>query len=371
VAGRAAVITVIGLSLGSLRATVAVILAYYGVLFLTAVPVLGWTARRLAVLAACCALAAPLLSQWLRTSLPDVGKGDNVQWADLGDPWRLVGSIVLFGYYPVLTWTAYLFAGIAVGRCRLGRPATAARVAVAGAVLAVVGLGAQALARSLAGGTVGLGQRLGLAPAQVDRVLSTSSFGTAPTGSWWWLLLAGRHSGSGPDLLHTGGSALLVLGCCLLVVPRLGRRAGVVCAPLVAAGSMTLTLYTMHVLVLEGTGSGGGRGQVPSSVVLPMHVVCAAWIAMFAGVSGRRGPLERVAAAAGVAAARIGAAGRREGAGGSEGAEQPEVRAATVPGSGRPPPVAATADPPPATPADPEAPAAPGDAPPSDGTPPG
>jgi hypothetical protein len=305
--------------------------------------VLGWTARRLAWLAAACALLAPVASQALRTRLPDLGKGDNVQWADLADPGQLLGSILLFGYYPVLTWTAYLYAGMAVGRCTLARAGTAGRVAAAGGLLAAAGLGVHALARSLAGGAAGLAAYVGLPAAAVERVLQTTSFGTTPTDSWWWLLLAGRHSGSGPDLLHTGGSALLVLGCCQLVVPRLGRR-WVVAGPLVAAGAMTLTLYTMHVLVLTATGSGGRTGQLPTPVVFAMHVAAAFWIAVLAGAPARRGPLERLAAAvAGAAAVAV-----------------PRIRRPTAPQPQPDPPV-----PPPA----PGPPEALGDGPPSGATP--
>ena len=47
IAARAGVIFVIGLVLGAIPNPVAVILPYYGVLFLAALPVLGWPARRL------------------------------------------------------------------------------------------------------------------------------------------------------------------------------------------------------------------------------------------------------------------------------------------------------------------------------------
>ena len=50
---------------------IAVILAYYAVLFLLGLPFLGLRARSLAVLAALWVVAGPVLSQLLRPHLPE------------------------------------------------------------------------------------------------------------------------------------------------------------------------------------------------------------------------------------------------------------------------------------------------------------
>src|SRR5699024_9291881 len=56
---RAVVIAVLGLLLGAPDSGLAVILTYYGVLFLVAVPVITWSARSLALLALGWGLLSP------------------------------------------------------------------------------------------------------------------------------------------------------------------------------------------------------------------------------------------------------------------------------------------------------------------------
>ena len=49
-------------------------------------------------------------------------------------------------------------------------------------------------------------------------------FGNTPTGGpWEWLLVVAPHSATPFDLAQTIGSALLVIGLCLLVVGVAGR----------------------------------------------------------------------------------------------------------------------------------------------------
>ena len=69
--------------------------------------------------------------------------------------------------------------------------------------------------------------------------------------SWWYLALPDPHSHTPVDLPHTLGSAGAVLGAALLLtgVPIVTRAL----SPVAAAGSMALTLYSAH-LVLLATG---------------------------------------------------------------------------------------------------------------------
>jgi hypothetical protein len=74
---RAVMITAIGLVLGSTDAPVAVILPYYGILFLLAVPLLGLGRRTLLVLAVVFALVGPVAMQLVRARWPEMPVFDN------------------------------------------------------------------------------------------------------------------------------------------------------------------------------------------------------------------------------------------------------------------------------------------------------
>ena len=201
----------------------------------------------------------------------------------------------------MLTWVAYLLAGMAVGRMALATPALARRLLLTGTALAVAAWLVGRLAVAGAGGYAGLASTLvpGTTAAEVELSTQTSLYGTSPTTSWWWEGLAAPHSGTTPDLVHTGGVALAVLGLWLLLQPRIGRLA----VPFVAAGSMTLTLYSVHVVAL-GFGSAAGLGADDvAGTVLAVHVASALTVATIWGSPDRRGPLERVAAGAAASAA--------------------------------------------------------------------
>ena len=75
-------------------------------------------------------------------------------------------------------------------------------------------------------------------------------FGTTPTGGpWEWLLVVAPHSATPFDLAHTIGTSYLVIGASLLLVGLVStsRRRAVAIA--FGAGTMTLSLYTLHVVM--------------------------------------------------------------------------------------------------------------------------
>lgn len=291
VAVRAALVALVGLLLGGLSSGLAVILAFYGVLFLCALPVLTWRARSLALLAAGWGLAAPVASLLLRRSTTSPARLVP-SLADLAHPGQLGLELVLTGYYPVLTWATYLFAGMAVGRLDLLRPLVAPRLALAGAWLAGLALGVSSLVTSRPQARAALLADTGLTGqgwAALDTELRRGLHGTHPPGSAWWLGVWSPHSGSIVDLAHTTGSALLVLGLALWLVrllPDLPWRV------LTGAGAMALTLYTTHVAVLASPlGARGGTA-------LTVHAGLALALgAAFAAVPAR-GPLEAAVSAA-------------------------------------------------------------------------
>lgn len=246
---RALLIGGLGLGLGGLDVEVAVILAYYAVFFVLLLPLLGWPPRRLLVAAAAVALVAPALSFLVRPYLPGEGFA-NPTWSSLLEPSVLLSDLLLAGVYPAVPWATYLLTGLAVGRLALDRTSTAVRLAMAGAALWAGAAAVSALLLGPLGGYAAIGQLIGVDdPELVAEVVGHTFFGNVPTDSWWLLAVDARHSSTTPDLVGTTGTALLALGLCLLV----SRRAGLLLAPLAAVGSMPLTVYTAHLLVLHWT----------------------------------------------------------------------------------------------------------------------
>jgi len=299
VLARAGVVAAVGLTLGLVPGPIAIILVDYGLLFAVAALFLGLRARALAVLAAGWLLAAPVLGHLLRPELLP-GPGPVPSWWSLATPLQLLGNLVLTGYYPVLQWTGYLLAGLAVGRLALGRARVAAGVLGAGAALAVgSALLSDALVRA-AGGVPALVATVPASfpvrPAQMVTALQDGLYGTTPTTSWLWLAVRAPHSGTPLDLLHTTGTALAVLGLCLLVVrTAAGARALVLLA---APGSMTLTLYSLHVVLLPAM-----EADLGPVAVWVLSAAGAVAVGLGVRALGARGPLEELAASASRAAA--------------------------------------------------------------------
>ncbi len=244
---RALLVLLVGLALGGLPTTIAVILSSYGVLFLLGLPFLGLRARALAVLAGCWVVLAPVLSHAVRPQLPARGF-DSPLLADLAHPVQLLSELTFTGYYPAVPWLGYLLVGMAVGRADLRRGRTAAVLAGTGAALAATAWTVSELLLGRADLTAALLATAPFPGMSVDELrlwLAEGVHGTTPTGSWAWLAVHAPHSGTPFDLAHTSGTALLVLGTCLAVGRLLPRAATVV----FGAGAMTLTLYTLHVVL--------------------------------------------------------------------------------------------------------------------------
>jgi len=311
-AGRALLIGALGLALGSVPTVIAVILTYYGVLFLLGLPFVGLRAGTLAVLAAAWALLAPVGSHLLRPHLPAHTVGSPTV-ADLLHPVELANQLLFVGYYPAAVWLAYLLAGMAVGRLDLRRRAVAPRLLVGGLLLAgTAHLGSRlVLARpgareALAATYPDAAQpdpALGQDPAALDALLTHGLHGTTPTDSGWWLATVAPHSGTPFDLAQTTGSALAVLGACLLLT-RVGRD---VWAVLFGAGSMTLSLYSLHVLMM----AEGHWPDWESPDHFGDQVLVVAAVGAFFALVPVRGPLETAVSVLTTPRARTRPTGRR------------------------------------------------------------
>ncbi|TFD75165.1 DUF418 domain-containing protein [Cryobacterium sp. Sr8] len=201
---RALILLVLGFMLNILNSEVAVILDYYGVMFLLIAPVLFAPRWTLGLGAAVLLVGAPMLAAVLN------GAGPTMQPLA-----ALVRGYFLTGDYPALIFLPFLLVGLIAARSDLGRAKTQFWMIAGGVLAAVLGYGA---AYVLPG------------------------------------LTARAHSGSTAEILGSGGFALAVIGTLLWLTARERGRVGQVLRallwPIGATGSMALTVYTLQILLL-------------------------------------------------------------------------------------------------------------------------
>ncbi|SDQ69312.1 Uncharacterized membrane protein YeiB [Curtobacterium sp. UNCCL20] len=262
---RAVVVVAIGLLLMALQTPVYVILPTYGALFVLAIPVLRLRARWLLVLAATCAVASPVVALAIVPLYADAGM------------WEVQLGLV----YPVVTFLAYVLVGLAVARTGLEERGAQVVLLASGAVVA--------LAAYLVGNA--------LAPVPVDAAFAFPGVpyageGSTPAEAFAQLFLSPRdHSSSVVDVVGTAGVAVAVIALCTLVFDGRGRSAARIAFPLAAVGSMPLTVYAGHLVVLAvlpvSPDSGAAWGWFAAGSVL----FAMLW-RRFVG----RGPLEQLTA---------------------------------------------------------------------------
>jgi uncharacterized membrane protein len=315
---RALVIGALGLALGyTTTEFAAVILPYYAVLFLLAIPLVLLGTRTLAVLAVAMAIGLPVLSQVLRprVDVPDI---ENPWFADVvRDPLGLLLELTLMGDYPAMVWVTYLCVGLVVGRLTLSSARVAGGLLAGGAVLAIGSWVGSSLLLTRAGGLAAIQAGIpasGLSAEDTADILAFGGDGITPTSTWWWLAVVRAHTGTPLDLAHTIGVALAVLGAMLLLThvgaPGVRQVVAAIQFPLAAVGALTLTLYTAHIVFinspLDTLSSAGGYA---------LQLVVFALVALAWRATAGRGPLEGVVSSlAGAAARRVGG---REGAAGA------------------------------------------------------
>ncbi|MEX5294532.1 heparan-alpha-glucosaminide N-acetyltransferase domain-containing protein [Kocuria sp. CPCC 205268] len=286
---RAVLITVLGLLINQLSPAdppAYNILVYYGLFFLLALPFLHLSARALAACAAGAAVLGPVLVHALGPALPGFTLYNPGVAELVTAPGSTLAQLLVTGSYPGVTYLAYLLAGMALGRLDLSAARTQFGLLLGGAALAAFSAAASWLLLHPLGG--------------IDRLLAASPFlgredvrdvlvfgpdPVLPTSTWWWLAVTGPHTNTPLALLSGMGTGALVLGVCLLVA----RRADRLLLPLTAAGAMTLTLYSAHLLGLF-LELHYGRPVLWFLV----HVLVGTVFALLWRRSRGRGPLEEV-----------------------------------------------------------------------------
>lgn len=327
---RGLVIFAIGLALELLGTSIAVILTFYGAVYAVAILFIGMRVSRILIWAAALAVAGPaLVGGLMALALSSSGSGI---------------SFVLDGTYSIIVWTALMLAGLALGRLDVTRRRTAALAVAVGVVLCTVGYTVGALwaqdedddsswlsssgtesssfldewyePEVVPGGQADLSGMvcedygdgyLSCYPEE-DYVDLTSEDLVEDDGNGWAtypeavatadvggtmlsaFLSSSPHSGGTMEILGSGGLALALIGLLLLT----GEALRYVLLPLAAVGTMPLTAYTAHVLVIWAVTGPGGWSQPPLLfwfLAAGLLLGCTLW-AVLVG----RGPLERLTA---------------------------------------------------------------------------
>ena len=247
---RAAAIVLIGLCLGSISGLLAVILVNYGIMFALALFFLRLRTGALFAIAGVWMVLSPIVSMWVRSTFLLEPSYLPMGFFDLATPGTMLTDLFLTGYYPVLQWLSYILLGMAVAKLDIGRHLLA--LFTAGLGLFVVGRGVSWILLNVFGGDAALVAVSEMWGTDLTAALFTGSYGVTPATSWWWLAIAGPHSGTPFDLLSTGGTAVMTIAVCQATAVLLGRRSWLL-APLSAPGSMPLSVYSAHVVLLEIT----------------------------------------------------------------------------------------------------------------------
>lgn len=243
VAVRGAALMLIGWALNAVivatESHLTVIITYYGLYFLLAIPFLRMAAHRVATAAVAALVIGPQLLFVLRRSSETGGWMADfaVLWNEIDPAQILVHQglleLLVYGFYPALSYLAAVLAGIAVGRLDLRSETVRLRLACAGMVAAFVAYRGSWHAWDTWGIVWELGPREEIS-------------GPIPTDDARWLLSSMSHTSTAPEVLGGIGVAVVLLVGCLYVAERLPRLV----SPFTAAGALALTIYVLHALLL-------------------------------------------------------------------------------------------------------------------------
>ncbi|MHC5907716.1 DUF418 domain-containing protein [Streptomyces sp. S6] len=294
IAIRAVVLLAIGTAMAVKYGGV-IILGFYGVYFLLALPLVRLSAKALAGIALAVALVGPqllfslnlLLTQSVRQSINTYDPLHRL--SDVG-----VLDLLFTGFYPALPWMAFVLTGMALGRLDLSDGTVQRRLAALGAGLAVTAYGLSVL---LAGADTLFRQAGGGGSSSGGSGSMSFDKDALPERTASDLLTAGSHSGTTFDVVGSIGVAILMIVAATYAMdhlPRLRRFA----APVIAVGTMSLTAYVGHFVgqTLLGMDDAVATQQSWTPVllfILGAIVFAAIWSRFF-----RRGPLEHLLNAA-------------------------------------------------------------------------
>ncbi|WP_022872400.1 heparan-alpha-glucosaminide N-acetyltransferase domain-containing protein [Nesterenkonia alba] len=304
---RAGVIVLIGLLVSLLPAGVAIILVHYGVMFILALPFLRLRAPGLFLLAGVWAVAGPAFYWvWQNALREGIEPWESPErlWrspilVDVFQPLQLLQDLVVTGYYPLLVWPAYVFFGMALGRLDLRRISTALMLVVGGAFVAAVTAVIGWWVREHSTMVEVMLQIYGGTPEQIRGAMVAGDHQVPLILDERWFLLDAAHQNTPVEVIQAMGCAAGVVGVCLLIAKPLPW----LLAPLSGAGSMPLTLYVGHLVMLSlWRDEEAPLHALSDAVMLTVLIGGALGMGLLKALLGRRGPLEAMTHAASAAA---------------------------------------------------------------------
>ncbi|GAA1108179.1 DUF418 domain-containing protein [Nesterenkonia jeotgali] len=250
----------LGLGLQTLEHGVNVILSTYAALFFLAAFMVKMSTRWLFFSAAASALLGPVL--WI---LARQSTDFHIEPAQIGDsPFQILGAILISGPYPLVVWIAPFFLGVWLGRQPLGNAKVQRRLVYLGAITGFGAFGASEVLVRVLG-------EPDTSEVGFDRLISAVGHSQMPL----WLI-------------SSSGTAVMVLGILLIVVPYFNQRIRL----LVAVGQMPLTAYTAHLVIIALLIYPGPEEPlqgflISCAIMLALILFAVVWMANF-----RYGPLE-------------------------------------------------------------------------------
>ncbi|TDS84719.1 DUF418 domain-containing protein [Nesterenkonia aurantiaca] len=257
---RGLLLLALGLGLQTLEHGVNVILSTYAALFFLAAFMVKMSTRWLFFSATASALLGPVL--WI---LARQTTHFQIEPAQIGDsPFEIIGAILVSGPYPLVVWIAPFFLGVWLGRQPLGNSKVQWRLVYLGAIAGFGAFGASEVLVRVLGepDTTEVG---------FDRMISAVGHSQMPL----WLI-------------SSIGTAVMLLGILLIVVPHISQRIRL----LVVVGQMPLTAYTVHLVIIALVIYPGPQNPIEGfliscAIMLGLILFAVLWMANF-----RYGPLE-------------------------------------------------------------------------------
>ncbi len=276
--GRAAMLIVLAGPVVLLGTPVAIILAFYAAWFVAALPFASWGPRKLFVLAGGTALLGPIAVQlfiWFTTNLN--------MWG-VGDANGFIVDVFFTGMYPGAVYMAYVFAGMGIGRLNITDRLTQAILALSGTALMIIGYGTSLVLTHVIDASPEIFDESYDDGAWMDDSWAWQGYPLPHISEW---IGFEPHTNTVFEAVGSGGFAITVLGVCLLASPL----ARTILYPVAAVGSMALTAYTAHIVVIAFTDDWvGGDSWAPIFWLVGGALVACTLVKHFF----RRGPLEWV-----------------------------------------------------------------------------